>query len=369
MAGPATLTKNGKVEIVTGSESFGKSFVSVLVKRSFRIVPGEAAQRLDEDYPLRMVDQYYDGGEPQNATVEHEFEVAPIKAMTDVVIVGNAYAPQARPCHKLTIGATIGKVKTDLRITGDRICNYVPGSAPRFSDPTPFIQMPLRYERAYGGKDHRSIPELPFWYPRNDMGVGVALSNSRDVIEGLRLPNIEHADDLLTPERVVIGEPEHWHRQPIPMGFGWRQRTWFPRCALIGSCPPFLEVGTHTAEEKMGLLPANYVALARQFKLKASPAQFANGASIGLSFDNLPANESILLSGLTPNGQLSFLLPGESPSIALNIGKGLQPVESRLFTISIRPDDLELDMIWGGVHSIGEFREWSKVTRLEAEVN
>jgi len=369
MSSSATLTKNGIVEIVTGLESFGKIFVSVLVKRSFRIVPGEVCQRLDEDYPLRKIDQYYDGGEPQNATVEHESEVAPIKAMTDVVIVGSAYAPGGRACQKMTVEAMIGKTKRDLLVTGDRVCNYVPSSSPRFSEPTAFIKMPLRYERAYGGKDHRSIPDIPFWYPRNDMGVGVALSNTREVIEGLRLPNIEHVNEILTPERVVIGEPENWNKQPIPMGFGWRQRTWFPRCALIGSCPPFLEVGTQTSEEKMGLLPANYVALARQFRLKPTPAEFANGASIGLAFDKLALREQIRLSGLTPNGQLEFALPDESPSIALDIGKGMQSVDARLFTVSIRPDDLELDMIWGGKLSIGEFREWSKVTRLEAEVN
>jgi hypothetical protein len=39
-----------------------------------------------------------------------------------------------------------------------------------FSDPERFLEMEIRYDRAYGGRDEKSDPNLPFYYPRNDMG-------------------------------------------------------------------------------------------------------------------------------------------------------------------------------------------------------
>ena len=80
-------------------------------------------------------------------------------------------------------------------------------------------------------------------YPRNFMGTGVVLRNVKEAVEGLPLPNIEDPQDLLTPERLFIEEPDRWHLQPLPQGFGWRQRTWYPRAALLGAYPPFLDPG------------------------------------------------------------------------------------------------------------------------------
>ncbi len=342
--------------------------IAVLVKRSYRIVENQLAQRLEEDAPFRRVDQYYDEGEPSDATVEHESELAPLKSLTDVVIVGKAYAPHGRPCHQMRVSVAVaGHVKHHL-VTGNRTCVHVPNGDPMFSDPTPFTVMPMRYERAYGGKDELSDPQLPFRYPRNDMGVGVALGNKSAVIDGLRLPNIEDPTDLLTPERVVIGDPRRWHLQPLPQGLGWRQRTWFPRSSLIGACPAFLDAGTLTVEEQMGLLPQDYVALAKQSRLAPNLPLFANGASLGLSFDRLAENAQIQLSGLTPSGLLSFQLPGETPRIALDVGSGPQALAAKLMTVTIQPEVMTFDMIWAGHYSVGEYSRWSTIKNLQPEV-
>jgi hypothetical protein len=185
----------------------------------------------------------------------------------------------------------------------------------------------------------------------------------------LALPNVEDPQDLLTPERVIIGEPDRWHLQPLPQGFGWRQREWYPRSALLGSFPPFLYPGTVTAEEQMGLLPRDHVALAKQFRLKPFEARFANGASLGMQFSGLKGDEPIALAGLRPDGLLKFSLPAETPRIGLDLGGGLHELEPLLHTISIRPDDLELDMIWRGAHRYDGYRWLSKMTKLHAEVH
>ncbi len=348
------LSQNGQVELIPQSGYTGGGSISILVKRSYQIVGGVAV-RAEKDSKFRLTDVYYDDGDPETSTVQFESEMAGNKQGTDVVVVGSAYAPNGKPVHQMQVSAQVaGKTKT-LQVTGDRVVHYNPTGLHRYSDPKPFQSMQLRYEYAYGGVDERSDPNVPFWYPRNDHGKGVVLGSSQDVIEGLALPNIEDPNDLLTPERLIIGDPHRWHLQPLPQGFGWRQKTWFPRCCLIGSCPPFLNVGSVTEEEKMGLLPKDYVSLARQFKLPPFIPLFNNGASLGMIFRKLDGHEKVRLSGMTPSGVLEFTLPAESPSIALDLGKGMQPLEAKLLTVSIRPDELQLDMIWAGVYALTTF--------------
>ncbi|MDQ2779500.1 MAG: DUF2169 domain-containing protein [Pseudomonadota bacterium] len=358
----------GTVQIVPSRSPAGECQFSVLVKRSYRIASGKTAQRLERDAALRLTDAYYDHGDPAWSVLEHENEMAPFKAATDVVIVGSAYAPEGRPVAQMVAGVRVGAHKKLLQLSGDRVCHWRDGAEPAFSDPLPFTEMPIRYDRAYGGRDEKSDPGLPFFYPRNDMGRGVVLRNVKDVVQGLALPNIEDPQDLLSSERVVIGDPLRWPQQPLPQGFGWRQRTWYPRSALLGALPAFLQPGTITAEERMQLLPANHVALARQMRLPPFERQFHNGASLGLVLPDVSADESIGLRGLTPQGVFDFRLPGETPQIALDIGQGEQPLETALLTVSIRPDEAALDLIWSGLLHFGPASKLSKLTRLRATV-
>jgi hypothetical protein len=268
----------------------------------------------------------------------------------------------------MSVGVQVGERKKILTVTGDRRCSYRDGIAPVFTDPEPFTEMELRYDRAYGGRDEKSLPDIPFLYPRNFMGAGVVLRNVKEAVDDLPLPNIEDPEDLITPERLFIEEPDRWHLQPLPQGFGWRQRTWYPRCALLGAYPPFLDPGTVTAEERMGLLPQNHVALAKQSRLRPREAQFANGASLGMIFASFKGDEPVVLGRLTPDGVLKFSLPGDAPNIGLDLGQGMQQLEPKLHTVSIRPDDQELDLIWRGAQRYEGYSWLPKMTRLVAEV-
>lgn len=360
--------QRGIVEIVPGRTARGEGMFCVIVKRSYRIHSDGTSRRCEKDKPLRLIDHYYENGDPQWSTVEFENEVAPFKAASDVVIIGKAYASKGRPTQEMAVGVKIGTHKKILRIVGDRQCHWRPDASPSFSEPELFLEMEIRYERAYGGRDEISDPNLPFYYPRNDLGKGVALYNLKNVIQNLALPNIEDPEDLLTPDRVVIEDPYHWPLMPMPQGFGWLQRTWYPRSALIGACPAFIDPGTVTKEEAMKLLPANHVALARQMRLPPFEAQFNNGASIGMTFTALKDDETIGLRGLTRDGTLDFRLPGETPKIALDVGKGAQPLDTKIHTVSIRPDDLELDIVWRGALHFGPYAKLSTIRCLEAHV-
>jgi hypothetical protein len=359
----------GVFEIVAGKNDKGDHIFSVVAKRTYGIRHGGVVARSAADHPLRKTDAYYDDGDPEWSTVQYEYELAPYKPAVDMVVIGKAYAPGGKPATQMTASVEVAGRKKSIIVFGDRECHYREDMPPVFSAPKPFTDLEIRYERAYGGRDEISDPNIPFFYPRNYMGTGVALRNIKETVDGLALPNIEDPDDLLTPERIVLGTPERWPEQPLPQGFGWFQRTWYPRNAAVGCYPAFADIDTVTTEERLGLVPKNHIALAKQFKLPSYHPRLNNGASHGLLFPSLKGDETVRLRGLSPEGLLEFTLPGESPKIMLDIGLGAQELQSRLDTVSVRPDDLEVDLIWRGACVYEGYSWLPQMKRLEAEVH
>jgi hypothetical protein len=359
---------NGVYEIVSGKNDQGEQIFSVVVKRTYMVKNGCIAVRRETDHELRIMDEYFENGDPEWATIRYEYEMAPFKPFADVVVIGKAYAPGGAAVSQMTATVKVADREKNVVIFGDRKCQYRDGSPPVFSDPEPFMEMEIRFERAYGGSDDTSIPDIPFFYPRNPLGTGIALRNTKEVIEGLVLPNIEDPNDLLAPERIVIEDPRLWHNQPLPQGFGWFQRNWYPRCSFAGSYPPFIEVDVVTKEESMGLLPKNHVALAKQFRLPAFDSRFNNGASQGMMFPYLKGDETISLQGMTPDGFLEFSLPGETPVVLIDIGQGEQQLQAALDTVCIRTDELEIDLVWRAVHVYEGYAWLPKMKRLQVEV-
>jgi hypothetical protein len=360
---------NGVFEIVPGKNAQGEHIFAVVVKRTYRIKQGSVAERCAADHELRQTDAYYDNGDPEWATVQYESELVPHKPAVDVVVIGKAYAPGGIPTAQMTVSVQIANHEKSIVVFGDRECQYHPNRPPTFSDPQPFTEMEIRYERAYGGRDETSDPNIPFFYPRNHMGTGIALRNIKKTVQGLVLPNLEDPNDLLTPERILLEKPEYWPGQPLPQGFGWFQRTWYPRCAFTGSYPAYVNVDTVTTEERLGLLPQNHIALAKQFKLPGYDPRFNNGASHGMLFSHLKGDERISLHGLSPDGLLEFALPGETPQILLDIGRGAQELQAKLDTVSMRLDDLAMDLIWRGACVYEGYAWLPHMTRLYAEVH
>ena len=336
--------------VVQGKDNEGQPVFSVLVKRTYDIRPEGRLMRCAKARPLVQIDEYYDGGEPEWATVKSENDFAPFKLATDVVLIGKAFAPEGKPVPQLDVTVEVATHRKILRVTGDRRCLYRGKVPPVFGDPVPFTEMPIRYDRAYGGRDILSNPEEPFYYPRNDLGVGVVLKNTKETVEGLPLPNIEDPTDLLTPDRLIFEVPDHWSGQPLPDGLGWFQRTWYPRCSFTGAFPAYVGIDTVLREETLGLVPKGQIALSKQFKIPTYDLRFNSGASRGLVLPFLHGAEIFRLINLTPTGPLVFKLPGETPSIMLDIGLGENELKPFLHTVCVRLEEMKLDMLWRGAH-------------------
>ncbi len=335
--------------MLPGQDDLGQPIFSVLVKRTYDIVPDKPVTRAQKDEPLTEIDRYYDMGDPQTSTVQFESDLVPYKALTDVVFIGKALAPEGKPVYGMDVGIQVeGLGAKIVRVIGPRRCVYQNGRPPIFTPPEPFTEMEIRYDNAYGGKDKKSLPDFPFHYPRNDMGKGFALKNRKDLIEGMELPTIEDPADMLTPDRIIIDGPENWHKAPMPFGLGWFPRTGYPRAFYAGSVPGFIYPGTVTKEEFLGYVVKDHIALARRFKLPGFDPRFLQGASQGLSLPRLAGKETLKLRGLTVEGMLKFSLPDEMPKLQMDIGFGAKDMEPVLDTVCIRGEERQVDLVWRG---------------------
>jgi hypothetical protein len=353
--------------VVAAKDDQRKDVFCVLLKRSYDI-RGRDPIRAEKDRPLDLVDDYYRPGDPETCCVRFENDLTPFKIATDVVVVGKVYAPGGKSAQVMDAAVDVaGRTKT-VRVFGDRQCRFNPQGPPDVTDPAPFTQMEMRFERAYGGTDSLSILQMPFSYPRNHLGRGFILKNSRELVDKLVLPNFEDPADLLSPERIIVSEPANWWRQPIPQGFGWFQRTWYPRCSFVGSVPGFVDPDTVVREEQLGLVPQRQFALARQFKLPSFDIRFNNGAPYGQAVPFLKGGELIRLANLTADSLLQFTVPLEQPRIGLDIGTGMRELAPVLQTVLIRPDDRQVDLLWRGALEYPGVDWLPEMRRLEVEI-
>lgn len=137
-------------------------------------------------------------------------EVMP-KTRGEVLLAGKAFAPQGKPVAEMNVRLCAAGIDKTLRAIGEREWMY--GLIPwhRISEPQPFTEMPLTYERAFGGPAH----------PANLIGCGhtgkpltAFMANNHGP-----MPNIEY------PHTPVKSHSKRYE----PAGFGAIDMRWTPR--------------------------------------------------------------------------------------------------------------------------------------------
>lgn len=148
---------------------------------------------------------------------EQPLDMAMPKPQGEVLAAATAYAPNGEPVAEMPVRIRVGAVDKRLRVIGEREWRY--GTLPLHSVamPTPFVAMPIGYDRAYGGPAH----------PGNPIGrghTGTRFGAFVGVNQGI-MPNIEY------PDRPV----DNHHAALPPAGFGPLDLRWAPRNAQGGS--------------------------------------------------------------------------------------------------------------------------------------
>jgi hypothetical protein len=300
---------------VLADEEAVPQYVSIVQAEYSFARPG-ALELLEEQSHPNLAGEWH--GDPASSSIKLEPHIAFMKPQTDVVMIGHAHAPHAG-ATTVDVGIRVGPVQKLARVTGNRLLARRGGTAV-ISPPQPFEEIPLLYERAFGGWDRTDEdPQNHSYDPRNPVGTGFRQAGRPE--DEFPLPNIE---DPAQPFR-SYGE------RPAPAGFGFIAANWQPRLGFAGTYD-----GTWDKERKP-LLPTDF------------DRRFFNGASPGLVAPGyLAGNEPVVLLGVTPQGRVNFHLPG-APAPVCSIrtrGDRRTQLRTNLDTVIVDADRQVISLQW-----------------------
>jgi len=288
----------------------------VVLKATFDILVDGSTKRAAVQEPvLRMAQPSGDFGE---SSLIYDADLLGIKAGTDVLVNGQAWAPSGKAVEYVDVRLKIGSIDKNLRIFGDR--KWVKGLSGRLSISSceSFTSMPITFERSFGGWDKSaSDPVDHRLYSRNSVGTGFSLSEKSCM--GKQLPNVEYINHL-------IGS---WKDRPPPAGLNAVDSAWSPRRELAG---------TYDENWEKTRLPL----WAEDFDPRYNNCAPADQQSIGF----LKGGEKMSLLNLSKNGRLDFTLPRIYPFFRTRIGKERVEHRAQLCTVIVEPDISRVIMAW-----------------------
>jgi hypothetical protein len=302
--------------IALSDEEGVPQFVS-LVQASYAIGAGGTLSQMDEQPALNLAGEWY--GDPAQASMRFEPQIALAKPSTDIVLLGHAHAPRSGAIE-VQVGIRVGPVSKVALVTGDRFL-VRRSRAIAISAPVPFEKIPLVYERAFGGWDKRDPdPEQHRCESRNPSGVGFR-AHTRAADDQMSMPNIEYAEHRFA----TYGDT------PVPAGFGFLAPHWSPRSKFAGTYDAAWD------RDRKPLLPHDF------------DRRFFNAASAGLvAPHHLLGNEPVVVIGVAPEGRVAFELPAIPPPVCVVElrGRNLVPLSGPLDTVIVDMDRRAVTLLW-----------------------
>jgi len=341
----------------TGAD--GSVFATVVTRRVYALPSFDGALTRGAPAPLVSAD-------PNDPLAAGGDLLAIGRPGTDVVIKAHAHSLDG-PVPSMDVSVAVHDVGRSLRprffkrlrVIGDRSVVVDPLTRERtFSAPAPFVEMPLTWERAYGGRDDaalaRHVPDEVdellgtadlYRYPRNDVGCGYTVSGD---LSALRLPNVEDPADLLTPERLVLDAHDHWPRQPVSAGFDAVPAHWWPRSAWLGLGCGSSVPAVDFPEVRGGEVPADLVTCDSLEQLGSRrDRRWFHAAAPGLWGDTLCGDETVVLTGMHPRRrQVVVTLPDERPRVTLRAGDRVEAMTPSLRTVEIDVEAETVALVW-----------------------
>jgi len=292
----------------------GEQHWVVAVRGTFDIKPDGTTKIADKQDPPQFLPTYF--GEMGLSSLLYEFELSGPKSGTDVVLNGHAYAPSGKPIAQTHVTLKLHTINKTLNVVGDR--KWERGTiGPSLPSPTPFVKMPIVYERAYGGWDstnpdprHQKI-ELS-----NPVGTGVVARN-------------EHLLGKLAPNIELPGHGYSLSKSPSPAGFGAIPTHWSPRREHAGTFDDKWQ------KSRAPLWPTDFNEKYYQF---APVDQQLKGFLFG--------GERAELTNLTPSGSLTFALPKAYLTFSTWFGRKTEEHRANLHTVIFEPDYPRVILVW-----------------------
>ena len=128
--------------------------LTMVVKASYRLVPGQPLAPLPTQIPFRG-DEWI--GDDFQGALHHGTDIVAWKPQTDLVFRAVCHPPAGEPVTACEAGFAVGDWHKVVRVVGDRTWKVgLFGRTP--GEPHPFTSMPLDWEHAYGGPGYEDNP-------------------------------------------------------------------------------------------------------------------------------------------------------------------------------------------------------------------
>lgn len=283
---------------------------SVFVKTTYALPeePGSALTPAEEQMDPVKAAEYF--GEPGESSLKYDTDTAPVKPGTDVVLIGSAVS--SKPVQQMNVSLSAGPLAKTVRVIGDRTWHRKLGRW-HMSDPEPFTEMPLMYERAFGGSDTSSKKAADHdWESRNPVGTGFNVAGEKDLLEGMLLPNLEDPKQLIKSRK----------DRPTPAGFGFLGPNWMPRVEYGGT------YDDAWLDQRAPLLPLDF----DDRFFHSAPPDLVNPTPF-------EGGEKVVVAGVSAQGRLEFEIPKISFVAKVTIKNQTTEYRTALDTVMIEPEE------------------------------
>jgi hypothetical protein len=272
----------------------------IVVKATFDISDSITLSKIQ--IPIHLTDEYC--GEPGQSSLKAISEAHIGKSATDILIYGMACSMKQQPTRQLDIGLVLGVIEKFARVYGNR--RWENGV---ISPPDLFVNMPLVWERSYGGHD-KTREGVNQFYENNPLGAGHFLHNNA------LLPNIESLSGS------NVNNPS--------IGFGPIPPNWQARAQYAGT------YNSEWESQQAPYLPHDF------------NQRFLNSAPEGQIYPGfIQGGEKVKIIGMHPDDViLDFNVPMVSLSARANISKNDRSGEFVIETISLYPNQKKIALTW-----------------------
>jgi hypothetical protein len=341
--------------------------LALVIKLTYAIKPN--GQCVPAEKQLALIDEpepYEEVESPLVSPPSWDSDMAAaFKPHTDVVVQGHAYT-YSHGVDTIDAEVRIPGLSYVVRVYGDRRLEWR-GNTPLFTPAENFEQMPVRYDRAYGGYDavfkpkvtntvvhelNKAEPGLRMecftdrHYHRNLAGCGFLIEMNPRATENLRIPNLEFPFDPITPERLAVGSTTAWLNGPLPAAFDWIHPSWFPRIAYLGLTTEY-DLSSRIMEIERGWAIPDLMAQ-KPLILGGFNPRFLQGASPGLVVQQFKPGSPMLFRNLFPNQpQRQIQLASNVPRVTIHVTeKQHLEANSQLSAVIVRPDLDQVIELW-----------------------
>ena len=324
----STNTTGMEAGICVSTDKKGYDYCVVVVKGTFSSGSDGQLTLADEQESMVYADVHY--GDPGSTSIRYECDFAPVKPYAEVIVVGRAVASRGEALTSLTVRLQVQDKSKDILVFGDRA--WVNSGADVVASSTvPFSEMPLTFDRAFGGLDDTKGQGKIAVEQRNLVGVGFNPYRQRTTLNGLPLPNLED------PRKPI----KHYRDELVPVGLGVIGRNWVQRAEFAGTYDQYW------LDEVCPFLPADFDT---RYFMSASQDQW---------FPYFKGGEVIRCIHMASEPIVSYVIPSFELPIGFQFVDRHESRSARLDTVVVEPHLRRAMLTWRASVPMGK-----KLTQL-----